>query len=87
VTDEHATTELFFRPATSDNQRPYAGPPACIMGTEAPGDGYLPCNLRGRAFRYERPDRHHPADTRVHYCLLHEAHAATIGMVPAEEDR
>jgi hypothetical protein len=66
-------------------QRPYAGAPACILGTQAPGDAYLPCNLPGRAFRYEQPDQHHPADARLHYCLLHESYAATIGMVPAED--
>jgi hypothetical protein len=67
-------------------QRPYAGAPACIIGAGAPGDGYLPCNVPGRAFRYEQPDRDHPADDRVYYCPGHEAYAATIGMVPAEED-
>jgi hypothetical protein len=66
-------------------QRDYAGAPACVLGTEAPGDGYLPCNLPGRPFRYERPDQTHRADQRVHYCPGHEAHAATIGMVPAED--
>jgi hypothetical protein len=56
-----------------------------MLATEAPGDGYLACNLPGRAFRYEQPDRFHPADQRAYYCLLHEAHAATIGMVPAKD--
>jgi hypothetical protein len=92
MTDQPEIAELWLarRPEYSlmeEPQRPYAGPPACVFGTEALGEGYLPCNLRGRAFRYERPDQYHPADHRAYYCLLHEAHAATIGMVPAEGDR